>query len=647
MIPRKAVLAVVTILAAATVLEAQRRSPADMDAMLAKIATFEEGQDREPLGQFREMVYDSMGSPAQLRQIEARLLQFLKSKPTTAGRDFAFDQLTYIATEASVPFLSTMLEPADTAEQARFLLERIPGAAASEALRKRLAAATGNTKIGIINSLGRKHDTASVSAIAALISPSDKGVTEASLAALANIADPAAVKALASARTKLDGLLREEASEAYAACAEQVAKRGDKTNAIRMFREILSPQESADVRVRALAGLAELDGKNSIPLLVASAHSKDRREQAAAMAFLTRIPEATKVMIDEFPKLNAASQVRVLSVLADRRDATAKPLALAALKNNSGAVRAAGFAALGQLGDESSVTLLAEAAAQSPGPEQEAARQSLWSLPGAKVDSAITEGIASKSGKVRIELITAAGERGITSATGDLSKAVRDTDPDVQRAALKALRNIGGPEQVSIALDALLKAPTAGDRREAAQTLSALLKKSPPTSIKSVLSAYESNPSVESRTSLLEVLGQSSNAEALPVLRRSLTDSNPDVVRAAILALGSWSNTEPLPDLYTVAKEGKEPAHRVLALRGYIKLLSLPSQRPVSESARMLSDAMQLAKEPAEKRSLLSLLPSYPSQESLQLAEGLLRDDAVANEAKIAVARVKGAMEQR
>ena len=162
-----------------------------------------------------------------------------------------------------------------------------------------------------------------------------------------------------------------------------------------------------------------------------------------------------------------------------------------------------------------------------------------------------------------------------------------------------------------------------------------------------MLSAYQATASVESRLSLLEVMGQSSNEAALPVLRSSLTDPNPEIARGAILALTGWRSPAALTDLYAVAKDGKDPTLKILALRGYVKLIGLPSQRPASESARLLSEAMQLAKEPAEKRSVLSLLPSYPSQESLQLAEGLLRDEAVANEAKVAVARLRVALSRQ
>jgi hypothetical protein len=135
-------------------------------------------------------------------------------------------------------------------------------------------------------------------------------------------------------------------------------------------------------------------------------------------------------------------------------------------------------------------------------------------------------------------------------------------------------------------------------------------------------------------------MGQTSSGEALPLLRHCLKDAAPEIVRAAILALSNWADPAPLADLAAVAKSSTNPTQQVLASRGYLKLMAIPSQRPNPESARLLGEAMQLAKEPAEKRTVLSLLLTYPCKESLKLAEALLGDAAVADEAKAAVDRI-------
>ena len=98
-----------------------------------------------------------------------------------------------------------------------------------------------------------------------------------------------------------------------------------------------------------------------------------------------------------------------------------------------------------------------------------------------------------------------------------------------------------------------------------------------------------------------------------------------------------------MPDLLAVAKNGGSPTLQVLALRGYLKLVALPSDRPAAENARLLAEVMPLAKQTAEKRTVLALVANYPCKESLQIAEASINDDAVANEAKAAVDKINRA----
>jgi hypothetical protein len=159
-----------------------------------------------------------------------------------------------------------------------------------------------------------------------------------------------------------------------------------------------------------------------------------------------------------------------------------------------------------------------------------------------------------------------------------------------------------------------------------------------------VISAYTSTGNIEVRRSFVEVMGQAGDARALPVLRNCLKDPSPDISRAAILALSEWSTATPVPDLLAVAASGPSAAHELLALRGAIRLAGLPSQEPPSERARLLASMARLASQPAEKRSILSLLANYPSTEGLAIAESFLEDTPVSNEAKIAVERIRTAL---
>jgi hypothetical protein len=85
----------------------------------------------------------------------------------------------------------------------------------------------------------------------------------------------------------------------------------------------------------------------------------------------------------------------------------------------------------------------------------------------------------------------------------------------------------------------------------------------------------------------------------------------------------------------------------VLALRGFIRLTSLPSDRTPDESTRLLADALSLAKQANEKKLVLGALPRYACPAALKLAEGLTGDADVAAEAKAAATRLAQALKAR
>ena len=73
----------------------------------------------------------------------------------------------------------------------------------------------------------------------------------------------------------------------------------------------------------------------------------------------------------------------------------------------------------------------------------------------------------------------------------------------------------------------------------------------------------------------------------------------------------------------------------------------LQSDRTPAETGRLLAEVMSLSSQLPEKRNVLGLLPYFPSKESLEVAQAAARDDAVANEAKVAVDQVTEGMKAR
>lgn len=627
---------------ALTILFSAHAADPRLEATLAQIAKYDYDQGRQPL-----LALESILHKLPAAEVEKRFADFLKSGATIAGKDYICRQLSLIGSPASVPVLAAMLDSAETVEMARYALERIPGDAALEALRNALPKAPDKAKPGIVNTLGLRRDARAVPAIAKLTGSSDRDLVNSATHALGKIASTEALSTLAALRKK--GSL--DAMESSLIAADHLAHSGQHAQALSIYRELATSGTPLMMRIGALQGLASAGGKEELKTIRAAAADSDTRLQAAAIQALNKIsgPEVTAAMIEDLPKAGPAGRVRLVTALAHRGDRAALPAINKAMSDEAIEVRVAALDGLSVLGDPSAVQMLAERASNSSldDAERTAARTSLDRMRGEKVDSSIIAGISSAATPVKVELIRSAGERGIEGAADVILLSVNDTDRTVRREAFRALRETAASAHVPALLDLIVASKSQSERRELERALSSALGRSPPARSSDVVAAYKKTESVDVRSSLLQVMGQAGTAQVLPVLRAAIRDSKPDIVRAAILGLTEWPGDEPMRDLLTLAGETQNQAHQILALRGFLNLVQLPSDRPAPDTVGLLASAMKLAKQPDEKKAILGLLPQYPTPDGLRLAQAASSDTDITNEAKMAVQRLERSLRPR
>ena len=374
--------------------------------------------------------------------------------------------------------------------------------------------------------------------------------------------------------------------------------------------------------------------------------SDDQEMQAAAIAMVKEMPgtEVTEALAKELPNLSAKSKVQLLSALGDRGDVAARPAVVAAVKSEDQSVRIAALRALGQLGDDSSVELLAQSAAGAKGAEQKAARDSLYRLRGPNVDKVILATIPKAEAKTKVELISSVGQRNITAGVGTLLQTAKDSDRKVRTGSLRMLKVIAGPENLPALVELLINAKSSSDRTEAQKTIAAVAHRITDKNrqAEAVLAAIPSVKETAARCSLLNVLGRIGDNSSLPVLTASLKDENIDIQTAAIRALADWLTSEPVAELLKVAENSGNKVHRILALRGFVRLLGLASDRPAGETIELYKKAMSLAPDASEKKKVLSGLANTKSLAALQMAAGYLGDETLSVEAGAAVVNIAG-----
>jgi len=381
-----------------------------------------------------------------------------------------------------------------------------------------------------------------------------------------------------------------------------------------------------------------------INMVIEALKSDDPGMQTGAIAIVRDIPGAavTQALARELPKLSATAQVQLLSALADRGDATALPAVVQATQAKNESVRVAALKAIGQLGNASSVPMLAERASATTGIEQKAARESLYRLRGPEIDAAVLKALPSAQAKTKVELIRAVGERNITQGVEILLKSAKDEDRKTRSESFKVLRVVAGPDDLPALVNLSLNLAAKSDRTEAEKMIAAVAHKieDETRQAAAVLAVLPNVKDVENRASLLRVLGRIGDSSALPMLRTALNSREGEIQDAAIRALSDWPTSEPVPDLLKVAQNSENRVHRVLALRGFVRLLGLESDRSEKETAELYKKAMELAPNALEKKRVLSGLGDTKSLAALEMAGAYLDDLTLHLEAEMAAVKI-------
>ncbi len=395
------------------------------------------------------------------------------------------------------------------------------------------------------------------------------------------------------------------------------------------------------------AAASEEPNESAIEIVLDILKSDEQEMQAVAIAMVKEMPgvDITKALAKELPNLPALSQVQLLSALADRGDRVALPAVVEATRAGDESVRIAALKALGRLGDASNVTLLAQRAAATTGAEQKAARESLYRLQGSAIDETILASIPQAEPGTKVELIRSIAERNIYAGVKTLLKTAQDSDPNVRLESFKVLRVVAGQENLPALIDLLLNVQGEAERREAENAIAAVARRIDDSSrqTEAVLAVLPEVKDVKSRCSLLSVLGRIGNDNSLSVLIAALKDEDVKVQDAAIRALSDWPNPTPINELLKIAQDSDNKMHRILALRGFIRLIELDSSRPAKETISMYRQAMSLAPDAPLKRRVLSGLANVKSFGALEVAAEYLEDKTLQQEAEFAVVKIADA----
>ncbi len=584
-----------------------------------QLPQYEYGQDMAALLSIDRAVIEAMKMPASRSACAARLAGLLESSTTTlAAKQYMCFQLRQIGTDAEVPVLAKLLVKDDTAAMARLALESIPGDASRQALSSATTQLKGQHLIGLINSLGKRRESASIDTLAGLASSSDAAICAAAWRALANIDDERAAGLLTDQAAQAPDPLPPELAVPLLRCAQSMAA-GGKRDAVRTLYTRLSQEgQLPAMRHAALEGLLSLQQSASADTITDWLLQDDAVTRRVAMAHLEALSsEQLESLSADMATLPTYCVVAVVEVMARRDRTSVLPKVMELADSSNPQLQLAGIRLLGAVADSQAIARLISALGADDA-VAEAAKQSLQQLSRDVVGPALLKALDDVS--LRSGAVDVLKRLRYYEAIDPLVVLATSRDPAVYSVALDGLRGIADPDETDLSrlLKLLLQTPPGVQRDEAEKTIVIVCGKQPDAAIRTQgVRDLVARFTATERLACLPLLGRLGDPQALPVIEQALASGAADEQEAAVRALCNWPDASVADRLMTIVTKTADPRFRRWALRAYVRVVSLPSQRPDSETLAMLQTAMQQADVLEDQQLIIERAGSVRSMDSV------------------------------
>lgn len=592
---------------------------------------------------------------------EQALVAVLRSETPEAEKALAFKGLAIHGSPACIGDVASYLGNERLASWARITLEAIPGDDASAALRAAAAGGklSGRLLVGVINSLGVRHDAAAVPLLAKRLGDADAAVAAAAAAGLGTIGTPAAAAPLSKALAA--GIPdRDLVAEACVVCGERLMAAGDAATAVALFQAVRAAEVSEQRRAEATRAAILAQGRDGIPLLVDLLKSAPQR--LFNMGLFTarelavgpdRDPalasEVDRALLKAFSSSAAADAGRgrrplLIDLLADRNatgaSAAVQKTILEAARGDNAAVRLAAIRAIGRCGDASAAAGLLEIAAGAGPAVLTAVRQAIATMPVDGVNEVIVARLAGSDAGSLPLVIGLVGDRRITTAAGTVLPFVEHADPAVRTAAMTALGSV-----IELKDLGMLVAKTAAPRNEAeGAAAAAALKEAAVRMADRDACAARIAEAVETAGPragvLVETLADVGGGVALTAVAAAAGSGDAALQDAATRVLGKWMTADAAPVLLDLATTDKAGPYRGRAMKGYLRI-ARQFALPEAERAEMCRRALAAAQDPADHKAVIEILVRYPHAATLAVAKEAVDMSDVAEEARAAVTAIE------
>lgn len=532
------------------------------------------------------------------------LVKALTDATTPNIKSYLVGELEFVGERKAVPAIGKLLADDALSDAAARALVTIgagdgkgDGSAEAAELRRALADASGRSRLSVVQALGELRDKGAVDELTRLLTDTSADVRLAAAVALAKIADERSIASLADALEAAQGNEKVLMAGPCFALSRRLLESDDRGRAFEMYGNIwriLSGIDEPQMRHAVVAGLAEAFASDSTDALVRKLRTRGPATRAAVLHALARRADP------------------------DSFDAVAK-----ALKDPDAWVRLIAIAAIGPVGGARSVPILIATLPGGSPAEEEALRTAFIGVQGEGASASLAEGLAAVTDgpdatAVRLILIDTLATRRAAEGSDAALALAGHANPEIRMAAFKALGKIADGDCAPRLVE-LARALT--DQRELGAIEDALVescrRRQGDSEQVAPVAAAIGQGSIVSQRLFLRVIGRLGNRASVKVLLEAMADAEKDVRDAAVRSLADFPNDKPMADLLKIAKTGVDLTHKVLALRGFMRMAE--KKRDKKERVGMLAEALSIADRPDEKKQALGKLGNVDTSASLKV----------------------------
>ncbi|MBT3376757.1 MAG: hypothetical protein HN742_14865 [Lentisphaerae bacterium] len=557
---------------------------------------------------------------------------------------YLLDQLRFFADPSIVPILGPLLARPELCDLAARVLVTVGTPEAAAALRQGLLTATGvDQRITLVQALGDLGDSQAASAVRPFLAAPERKLKMAAITALGRCGGVRDARALEAVMKSESAYERARALDAQMTLLRRRHAAGDATTVADCVALMEAYPEEPHVQCAGLTFLAAAGGQHSREAIVACFPVENPRVRATAFRLAATAGDGamTARVAEALPGAPPKLAIGLLGVLARRGDRSALPEVRPLLTADAPGVRTGAAEALAALAGRDGVPELVPLLGTADKADRQALERILVAIPGPDVNSRLGTMLSATKSDQACSLLSVLGRRGAHDQLPLIIQAATDPSEPVRAAALRAAGQLARPPELGQLVRVVVQTEGSTARRAGEDALISCLRRIGVSdqTVASPLGEFET-ASPTGRISLLRVLGTTGHPAALAAIRADIQHAEQSVRDGAVRALADWPDQGALEPLYTVIQTGKSETHKVLALRGYVRLLAKATGIPTDQRLAKYRAVMPLAGRDSERKLVVAGIGTVKTRQALDALLPYLGQPALRSEAAAAVISV-------